>query len=90
MRTAALALLMATALGAGTLLAGCGGDDAGKGPSVPPSVVGSAGGVVVDQASVDLGKVPLDRMVTQTWTLRNEGGGKAQLGRPKIETLEGC
>jgi hypothetical protein len=90
MKTFALATVAFVAIGFAALFAGCGGDDSSKETKVPPSTVASAGGVVVDQASVDLGNVPLDKMVTQTWRLRNEGSGKAQLGKPKIEVLEGC
>jgi len=92
MKTFALALGLTFAIGAGALSAGCGGDDSPKATTTAsqPSTVATAGGVVADQASVDLGRVPLDRMITQTWHLRNEGSGKAQLGKPKIEALEGC
>jgi len=90
MRTFAVALGAATAITVAALFAGCRGDDSTNAPAVQPSVVGAAGGVVADEASVDLGTVPLDKLVTQTWRLRNEGSGKAQLGKPKIEVLEGC
>ncbi len=90
MKTLATCMGLVILLAVAALFAGCGGDDGTKPPVAAPSVAGGGARVVADQASVDLGKVPLNRMVTHTWRLRNEGSGKAQLGKPKIETLEGC
>jgi len=91
MKTFATGVAVAMFIAVAAMVAGCGGDDAEKASStVAPSAVGGGAGVIADQASVDLGKVPLDRMITQTWRLRNDGSGKAQLGKPKIEALEGC
>ena len=92
-----MALSVVALLVAASAVAGCGGDDGTPSQTLPPAPTGassagpaSAAGVTVDQASVDLGRVPLDKMINQTWKLRNDGSGKAQLGSASIEVLEGC
>ena len=56
-----------------------------------PAVVGAVvAGVAVAVPSVDLGTVPMSRNVDQTFTLQNSGSGQARLGKPRVETLEGC
>jgi hypothetical protein len=48
------------------------------------------GGVVVDDASWELGQVPLNVAVRPTWTLRNTGDQTVTLGEPHPEVREGC
>jgi hypothetical protein len=50
----------------------------------------AASGVVVDGASWDLGRVPLDVAVRPTWTLRNTSDRTVTLGEPHPEVREGC
>lgn len=97
-RTAAVTLAVAV-LVAGVALMGFrafgGGDDTptSAAPAAPAAATLSSGpvaGVAVAIPSVDLGPVPLNKDVVQTFTLKNSGTGKAQLGKPRIETLEGC
>lgn len=94
-RTVALTLAVAT-LVAVVALMGLrtfgGGDDTPTSAAPPVATVSSAAvaGVAVAVPSVDLGPVPLNKDVNQTFTLKNSGTGKAQLGKPRIETLEGC
>ena len=49
-----------------------------------------AGGVVVAEPMVDLGRVPLDVVVQHTFRLRNIGPERVYLGRPTMVALEGC
>lgn len=48
------------------------------------------GALAVSQQSVDLGRVPLDKMVTQVFRLRNISQDQVQLGRVTVAVLEGC
>jgi hypothetical protein len=93
-RTVILTLAVA-ALVAGIAFIGIralqGGGGKPPGVQVATTVSGAAvAGVAVAVPSVDLGSVPLNQDVNQTFTLKNSGTGKAQLGIPRIETLEGC
>ncbi len=63
--------------------------------SVVPTVSGTAtvseaGGVMAEDASVDLGRVPLDTMIQHRFVLQNVGTAPANLGPAQIEVLEGC
>ena len=49
-----------------------------------------AAGIVVDDASWELGQVPLDVAVRPTWTLRNTSDQTVTLGEPHPEVREGC
>lgn len=49
-----------------------------------------AAGVVVEDASWELGQVPLNVAVRPTWTLRNTGDQPVTLGEPHPEVREGC
>lgn len=68
-----------------------GGDETSTvAPAAPTVSTAAVAGVTVAVPSVDLGPVPLNQDVNQTFTLTNSGTGKAHLGKPRIETLEGC
>lgn len=89
--TLAVAAVVAGAVFLASLTMGGGGDNTSTTVSAVPTVSTAAvAGVAVDVPSVDLGPVPLDKYVDQTFTIRNGGAGKAQLGKPRVETLEGC
>jgi hypothetical protein len=47
-------------------------------------------GIVVDNASWTLGRVPLNVAVRPTWTLRNTSDHTVNLGEPHPEIREGC
>lgn len=47
-------------------------------------------GVVVEDASWELGQVPLNVAVRPTWTLRNTSDQPVTLGEPHPEVREGC
>jgi hypothetical protein len=49
-----------------------------------------AAGIVVDDASWELGPVPLNVAVRPTWTLRNTSDQTVTLGEPHPEVREGC
>lgn len=49
-----------------------------------------AAGIVVDNASWELGQVPLNVAVRPTWTLRNTSDQTVTLGEPHPEVREGC
>lgn len=49
-----------------------------------------AAGVVVENASWELGQVPLNVAVRPTWTLRNTSDQPVTLGEPHPEVREGC
>ena len=49
-----------------------------------------AAGVVVEEASWELGQVPLNVAVRPTWTLLNTGDQPVTLGEPHPEVREGC
>ncbi len=51
---------------------------------------GEVAGVTVDQPSVDLGHVPLNLTVNQTFHLRNTGRVTVGLGEASIAVLQGC
>ena len=47
--------------------------------------------LVASSATVDLGRVPFDKMVEAQFELANTGGGAVRLtGAPKVQMLEGC
>ena len=72
------------------LLANGAGDTAG-GPAAPPGAEArAAGGVVVQQASVDLGRQPLDKSLSHSFVVKNTNDRTVQLGVPAIEVLDGC
>ena len=49
------------------------------------------GRLIADEATVDLGRVPFDRMVEARFTVANTGGDVVRLvGAPKVQMLEGC
>jgi hypothetical protein len=49
------------------------------------------GRLVAASATVDLGRVPFDKMVEAQFELANPGGGTVRLtGSPKVQMLEGC
>jgi hypothetical protein len=49
------------------------------------------GRLVAEQPSVDLGRVPFDRMTEARFELDNTGGDMVRLvGAPKVRMLEGC
>lgn len=50
----------------------------------------AAAGVVVENASWELGQVPLNVAVRPTWTLRNTGNQPVTIGEPHPEVREGC
>lgn len=98
--TSLAALALALALGLG---ANAGGGEAPppaarSGPMGGPVVdVGgqasgeaSAGGVVVEGARWELGRVPLMVTVEPSWTLRNASGQTVSLGQPHADVLDGC
>jgi hypothetical protein len=61
-----------------------------SGGSTAPTGTRQLAGVTVDRPSVDLGHVPLNVPVTQTFHLRNTGGTEIGLGEARIAVLEGC
>lgn len=52
----------------------------------PSSVLG----VTADVTEVDFGRVPLDRVVTQVFRIRNTSNKSVAVAQPSVETLEGC
>ncbi|MCC7367859.1 MAG: hypothetical protein IT306_05525 [Chloroflexi bacterium] len=49
------------------------------------------GRLVASEATVDLGRVPFDKMVEGKFSLANTGGQPVRLtGNPKVQMLEGC
>jgi hypothetical protein len=56
----------------------------------PGAETAHVAGILVDRASVDQGRVPLDTPVTQTFRLHNVGDELVSLGRARVEVLEGC
>jgi len=60
------------------------------GTTAPAPAAVRAAGVEVAQQTIDLGRVPLDKTVDPSFTLKNVGSARASLGKAKIETLEGC
>jgi hypothetical protein len=49
------------------------------------------GRLVAEQPTVDLGRVPFDRMTEARFELDNTGGDIVRLvGAPKVRMLEGC
>lgn len=49
------------------------------------------GRLVASDTTVDLGRVPFDKMVEGKFTLANTGGQPVRLtGNPKVQMLEGC
>jgi hypothetical protein len=56
----------------------------------PGAETAHAGGIHVERAAVDQGRVPLDTPVGQTFRLRNVGGEPVTLGKARVEVLEGC
>lgn len=47
--------------------------------------------LVVDRELIDLGVQPVDRLVTATFQLSNQGSGRLRiLGEPAVELIEGC
>ncbi len=89
--TLAVAAIVAGVGFVGILTFQGGGDDESTAPPVAATVSSAAvAGVAVAVPSVDLGPVPLNEQVNQTFTLKNSGPGTVQLGKPRIETLEGC
>jgi hypothetical protein len=61
-----------------------------SGRSTAPTGTRQLAGVTVDRPSIDLGHVPLNVPVTQTFHLRNTGGTEIGLGEAHIAVLEGC
>ena len=58
--------------------------------NIDPSTYTPVGAVSVSEKSVDLGQVPLNKMVTQVFRLRNISQDTVQLGRVSVGVLEGC
>lgn len=58
--------------------------------SAPVQARAEAGGVMVEQASVDVGRVPLNTPISHSFKLSNTGAAPVQLGPPRVEILEGC
>ena len=53
--------------------------------------IGAPARLVASSATVDLGRVPFDKMVEAQFELANTGGGTVRLtGAPKVQMLEGC
>jgi hypothetical protein len=51
----------------------------------------AAGRLVAEQATIDLGRVPFDRLVEAHYVLANTGSSDVQLlGKPQVRLLEGC
>ena len=48
------------------------------------------GPVSVSETDVDLGQVPLDKVVSRTFRVRNESQGLVSLGRAGVAVVEGC
>ena len=63
-------------------------------PSSPSSETPASyipmGPVSVSETDVDLGPVPLDKVVSRTFRVRNESQGLVQLGRAGVAVVEGC
>ncbi len=55
-----------------------------------PSTYTPVGAVSVSEQNVDLGQIPLNKMVTQVFRLRNISQDTVQLGRVSVGVLEGC
>jgi hypothetical protein len=91
--TVGLAVAGSLVLGVVLVTMRLGGTGDGSPVAVEPTVLQGAhraGGVEVDATEVDLGRVPLDRIVSHAFRLRNTGELAVTLGRARIETLEGC
>ncbi len=71
-----------------TLLAGC------SSPAAPPpsdAAGATSGGLVAKAATVDLGRVPFDKLVQAQFELTNTGGKPVRLtAQPRVQMLEGC
>ena len=65
-----------------------GGGPASRGTAV--AAAHTVGGVEVQAASVDLGRVPLNKQITHNFVVKNTNAGTVQLGVPAIEVLDGC
>ena len=48
------------------------------------------GSLAVSQQNVDLGRVPLNKNVTQVFRVRNIGQEQVHLGKVMVNVLEGC
>lgn len=52
---------------------------------------GAPGRLVAEQTTVDLGRVPFDKLTEARFELANTGGGTVRLtGAPRVKMLEGC
>lgn len=63
------------------------------GQSTELDTAGAAGtpNLVVDQAAIDFGDVPVNKMVKASFLVSNTGDGPLSLGVPPVpEVLEGC
>lgn len=57
----------------------------------PATVAGSGARLAVDKQEVDFGKVPVNKMVTATFTVSNVGDAPLRiLGEPQVRVVEGC
>ena len=66
------------------------GDRAAPGRQVTADM-DAPGRLIASSATVDLGRVPFDKMVEAQFELANTGGGTVSLtGSPKVQMLGGC
>lgn len=60
-------------------------------PRSVPSESGAPGRLVASQATIDLGRVPFDKLAEARFELGNTGGETVRLvGAPRVRMLEGC
>lgn len=52
--------------------------------------IAQAGGITVEGALIEMGRVPLMKTVNPTWTLHNTTDGTVTLGEPKATVVTGC
>jgi hypothetical protein len=72
------------AIGAALLLSGHVPHEVPVDPAAP-------GRLTTDQATVDLGRVPFDKLAEARFELANTGGDVVRLvGAPRVRMLEGC
>jgi hypothetical protein len=70
------------------LLVSCAGQQAAT-PAA--GAAGSGPRIVVDEEFFDFGKVPLDKVVSHTFRIKNAGGAPLVLaGEPKVRAAQGC
>lgn len=59
--------------------------------SKPATVSAQGPRLAVDTQEMDLGKVPVEKMVTATFTIRNVGDAPLRiLNEPQVRVVEGC